>query len=105
MRTGHIYGVARPALRSRYLATKNSTHTPKEATIASNSTSLIRIHYKSQKDISNSDKGKSKLFSKSHLVRQSQHKRSHYKTYTQISHLICQELLPHIPIKPRRVRL
>ncbi len=102
MRTGHVYGVARPALRSKYLATKNSAQTLRDTTIASRSVSLIRIHYKPQEDVSNSDKGKSKLFLEGYPIRQSQHKRSHYQTYTKISHLIRQELLIHTPIKPQR---
>lgn len=101
VRTGHVYGVARPALRSRYLATKNSAHTLRDAMTASRRTSLIGIHYKPQQDISNSDKGKGKLFLERYSIGQSQHERSHYQAYTEVSHLVSQELLAHTQIKPQ----
>ncbi len=96
---GRFYGVARPALRSKYLATKNSAHTLRDAMTASRRTSLIGIHYKPQQDISNSYKGKGKLFLEGYSIGQSQHERSHYQTYTEVGYLVRQELLAHTPIK------
>ena len=96
-----VYGVVRPALRSKYLATKKSAHTLRDATIARIRISLIGIHYKPQEDISNSDKGKSELFLKGHSIGQSQHEGSHYQTYTEIGHLVRQEFLSHELIKPQ----
>ncbi len=90
-----IQCVVLPALRSKYLATKNKDHTPREAINASRITSLIRIHYKPEKDVSNPHKNQSNLFHKSYLIGQPENKGSDSQTYPQISYLVSQKPLPH----------